>query len=127
MPLSKTITIQALHPCAVDKYEKLWQMVFKLTSTASSSREKSRKFKKNNTDTYLKEGSVLGSSVAIENHLILSSNKVRAFPLQAWSGPEGSRKLRFPDFFTTAQDGGKFVSLRHRPHLPPGNIHGTHL
>jgi hypothetical protein len=34
-------------------------------------------------------------------------------PLQAWSGPEGSRKLRFPDFMTTAQDGGKFVSLTH--------------
>ena len=27
------------------------------------------------------------------------------------SGPEGSRKLRFPDFVTTAQDGGKAVSL----------------
>jgi len=31
----------------------------------------------------------------------------KAVPLQAWSGPEGSRKLRFPDFMTTAQDGGK--------------------
>jgi hypothetical protein len=40
-------------------------------------------------------------------------------PLQAWSGPEGSRKLRFPDFMTTAQDGGKVVSLTHRPPLPP--------
>ena len=30
----------------------------------------------------------------------------KAVPLQAWSGPEGSRKLRFPDFMTTAQDGG---------------------
>ena len=39
-------------------------------------------------------------------------------PLQAWSGPEGSRKLRFPDFMTTAQDGGKVVSLTHRPLLP---------
>ena len=28
-------------------------------------------------------------------------------PLQAWSGPEGSRKLRFPDFMTTAQRDGK--------------------
>ena len=53
--------------------------------------------------------------------------KVKAFPLQAWSGPEGSRKLRFPDFMTTAQDGGKVVSLTHRPHLPPGNIPGTHF
>ena len=32
--------------------------------------------------------------------------KGKAVPLQAWSGPEGSRKLRFPDFMTTAQDGG---------------------
>ena len=45
----------------------------------------------------------------------------------AWSGPEGSRKLRFPDFMTTAQGGGKVVSLTHRPHLPPGNSPGTHF
>ena len=53
--------------------------------------------------------------------------KSKAVPLQAWSGPEGSRKLRFPDFMTTAQDGGKVVSLTHRPLLPPGNIPGTHF
>jgi len=41
------------------------------------------------------------------------NNKGTAVPLQAWSGPEGSRKLRFPDFITTAQDGGKVVSLMH--------------
>jgi len=45
--------------------------------------------------------------------------KGKAVPLQAWSGPEDSRKLNFPDFTTTAQDDGKFVSLTHRPHLPP--------
>ena len=44
--------------------------------------------------------------------------KVKQYLLQAWSGPEGSRKLRFPDFVTTAQDGGKVVSLTHRPPLP---------
>jgi hypothetical protein len=48
-------------------------------------------------------------------------------PLQAWSGPEGSRKLRFSDFMKTAQDGGKVVSLMHRPPLPPGNNPGTHF
>ena len=37
---------------------------------------------------------------------------------QSWTGPEGSRKLKFPNFVTTAQDGGKFVSLTHRPPLP---------
>ena len=36
--------------------------------------------------------------------------EVKEVPLQAWSSPEGSRKLRFPDFMTTAQKGGKVVS-----------------
>jgi hypothetical protein len=42
----------------------------------------------------------------------------KAVPLQAWRGPETSRKLRFTDFMTTAQDGGKVVSLTHRPFYP---------
>ena len=53
--------------------------------------------------------------------------KGKAVPLQAWSGPEGSRKLRFPDFMTMAQDGGKVVSLTHRPPLPQRNAPGTHF
>jgi len=53
--------------------------------------------------------------------------KGKAVPLQAWSGPECSRKLRFPDFMTMAQDGGKVVSLMFRPPLPPGNTPGTHF
>jgi len=53
--------------------------------------------------------------------------KGKAVPLQAWSGPEGFRKLRFPDFMTTAQDGGKVVSLTHRKPLPPGNTPRTHF
>jgi len=32
--------------------------------------------------------------------------KVVSLTLQAWNGPEGFSKLRFPDFMTTAQDGG---------------------
>jgi hypothetical protein len=57
----------------------------------------------------------------------ISKGKGKAVPLQAWSGSEGSRKLRFPQFTTTAQDGGKVVSLTHRPPLPPRNVHGTHF
>jgi hypothetical protein len=53
--------------------------------------------------------------------------KGKAVPLQAVSGPEGSRKLRFPDYMTTAQDDGKVVSPTHRPPLPPGNAPGTHF
>jgi len=51
----------------------------------------------------------------------------KSVPLQAWSGTEGSRKLRFPDFVTTAQDGGKVVILTYRPPLPPGSAPGTHF
>jgi len=53
--------------------------------------------------------------------------KGKAVPLQASSGPEGCRKLKLPDFVTTAQDGGKVVSLTHRPPLPQGNTPGTHF
>ena len=51
--------------------------------------------------------------------------KGKAAPLQAWRGPEGSRKLRFPWFVTTAQDGGKVVSLTPLPPLSPGNTLGN--
>jgi hypothetical protein len=53
--------------------------------------------------------------------------KDKAVLLQAWSGPEGSRKLRFPDFMTTVQDDGKVDSLTYRPPLHPGNTPGTHF
>ena len=60
------------------------------------------------------------------NDVILPSKRGKSVPLQAWSGPEGSRKLRFPDFMTT-HGGGKFVSLTYQPPLPPGNAPGTHI
>jgi hypothetical protein len=58
---------------------------------------------------------------------VLGKGKGKAVPLQAWSGPEGSRKLRFPDFMTLAQESGYVVSLTHRPPLPQGNTPGTHF
>ena len=48
----------------------------------------------------------------------ISAGKGKAIALQ---------KLEFPDFMTTAQNGGKVVSLTHRPPLPPGNTPGTHF
>ena len=36
----------------------------------------------------------------------------KAVPLQARRSPEGSRRLRFPDFVTTAQEGGRWSALR---------------
>jgi len=58
---------------------------------------------------------------------MVCKGKGKAIPLQAWIGPEGSRKLRFLDYMTMAQDGGKVVSLTHRPPLPPGNAPGAHF
>jgi len=42
----------------------------------------------------------------------LLTGKSKSVPLQARRGPEGSRKLRFPDFVTTAQGGGRLSALR---------------
>jgi len=42
----------------------------------------------------------------------LCKGKGKAIPLQAQRGPDGSRKLRLPDFVTTAQDGGRLSALR---------------
>ena len=64
---------------------------------------------------------------AVHTHAVTPKCEGKSVRLQAWSGPEGSRKLRFPDFMTTAQGVGKVVSFTHRPHLPPGNSPGTHF
>jgi len=53
--------------------------------------------------------------------------KGKAAPLQALTGPEGSRKLRYTDFVTTAQDGGRLSVLRTGRLYPLGNVPGTHF
>ena len=66
-------------------------------------------------------------TIHIIQYQSLRKGKGKADPLEAWSGPEGSRKLRLPNFMKTAQDGVKFVRLTHRPPLPAGNTPGTHF
>ena len=64
------------------------------------------------------------------HHIFLlrqGEGKGKAVPLQAWTGPEGSRKLKFRDFVTTAQDGRKVVRHTHRPPLHSENTPGTHF
>jgi len=39
-------------------------------------------------------------------------SKGKAIPLQTSRGPQGSRRLRSPDFLTSAHEGGKFSALR---------------
>ena len=73
---------------------------------------------------------VFGSECVNDYKVILCSCGMKtdkAVLLQAWSGPEASRKLRSSDFMKTAQDGGKVVSLMHQLPLPPGNTRGTHF
>jgi len=51
----------------------------------------------------------------------LSTNckgKNQATPVQAWTDPESSRRMRFLDFKTKAHEGGTVVSPTHRPPLP---------
>jgi hypothetical protein len=56
-----------------------------------------------------------------------NKGKGNAIPLQAWTGPEGSRRLRLPDFKKSAHVDGKVDSSTHWPSLPPGNIPGIHF
>ena len=78
--------------------------------------------------TYCIKCMALGTCYSVIFCMIFTAlYKAKAVLLQAWSGPESSRKLRFPDFMTTAQGGGKVVSVTHQPHLPAGNSPGTHF
>ena len=38
--------------------------------------------------------------------------KGKTVPLQTCTGPEGSRKFRFPDYVTMVKDGGRLSALR---------------
>jgi len=57
------------------------------------------------------------NNLAMQNFIVTDNTltikvKSKAVPLQACSGPEGSRKLRLPYFVTTAQDGGRLRASR---------------
>ena len=67
------------------------------------------------------------AAIYIHIYIYIYIYKGKAFPLQARRGDDDSRKLRFPNFMTMAQDGAKVVSLTHRPTLTPENAPGTHF
>jgi hypothetical protein len=43
---------------------------------------------------------VLYIHIYIHIYIYIYKGEGKAIPLQAWTGPEGSRRLRFPDFKT---------------------------
>ena len=55
-------------------------------------------------------------------------DKGKAIPLQAWTGPESSRRLSFPDFKTIwHMKMLRLSAIRTGRLYPPGNIPGTHF
>jgi hypothetical protein len=60
------------------------------------------------------------------NNKSKGKGKGKEIPLQALTGPQGSRRL-FEDFKTIGHESGKVVSPKHRPPLPPVNIPGAHF
>jgi hypothetical protein len=60
--------------------------------------------------------------------MLVCSVKGKAIPLQAWGGPEGSRRLRLPDFKTNRHmKVVRLSALRTGRLYLPGNIPGTHF
>ena len=53
-------------------------------------------------------------------NLVDSSDKGKATPITGLWGPEGSGRLRLQINRHSAHEGGKVVTLMHRPPLPPG-------
>jgi len=64
-----------------------------------------------------------------DNHSFEESTVVysKISPITGPRCPEGSRKLRFPDYVTMAQDGGTLSALRTGRFLTPGNTTSTHF
>ena len=55
--------------------------------------------------------------------VIMYGKKGKAVPLQAWIGPEGSRKLRFPDYMTQRHRMVVRLSVLRTGRLYPQEIH----
>ena len=67
------------------------------------------------------------SRIVVVQLTLFKPVKGKAVPLKAWSGPEVSRQVSFPDFVKTAQDGGRLSALSTGCIYPPGNTPSTHF
>jgi hypothetical protein len=128
--INDVITKNNSRPNSVTKYIHLVRL--STTTAQCQTHGKEHEMSQPFSSTPLNRSYLISKYISPRYILILPSNFIRGFPrnlpwgkkkgkadpLQAWSGPEGSRKLRFPDFMKTAQNSGKVVSLTHRPPLP---------
>ena len=55
----------------------------------------------------------------------MTNSKGKTFPLQAWTGPEGSRRLKLPNFKTWHMKVVRLSALRTSRLYPPGNTPGS--
>ena len=77
----------------------------------------------------------LWSCITNRSHLLSITNfsyciigKRQSSPVTGLEWPRGFQEVKVPRFYYNGtQEGGKVVSLTHRPHLPSGNPPGTHF
>jgi len=81
------------------------------------SRKRNHVYRHNNSLDYLR--CTIYCRVYTKSNGNRSEGKGKAIPLRPITGPEGSRKLRLPDFETVG------TWRRYRPSLPPENILST--
>ena len=63
----------------------------------------------------------------LQINIFIEDTKGKAIPLQAWTGSEGSRRLRLPDFKDSQYMKVVRLSVLRTGRLyPPGKIPGTH-
>ena len=53
--------------------------------------------------------------------------KGKSSPVTGLEWPRGFQEVKVPRFHDNGTGRWKVVSLRHRPHLPPGNPPATHI
>jgi len=83
---------------------------------------------KNHLIQYITKRKIALQSSTAGSNTVLYSGKSKATPLQAWTGPEGSRRLSVPRFQDSRQMKVVRLSALHTGRLyAPGNIPGTHF
>ena len=101
--------------------------IFYIVGNGPSLRDQQTMLSSQSGTSYVRHMYVICTLPTLSCTVLLYLHLGTAVLLDAWSSPEGCRKLRFPDFIKTAQDGCKVVSLTHQQPLPQENTPDTHF